>query len=648
MQKAVIYSIIAAAVVAAGVGIGLVTMSMNNVAEPSVASPQSMDNEVRIIKHLKGETEITGTPERVVTLFPTSAGDVRALGVQPAGVLYRDWVNGWLTPLGLGLSEDVINVGDSEPNLEVISQIEPDLIIAQGGTWGVTDEVYEELNKIAPTLIFNDIAIGELDELEVAKQNFMAIADALNRHDEGVAYLEKLESHYDKAAARVEEAGMDGTKFALVQAWKSGDVPNGTVFTENSFAAKVLNNIDLATEVPDPEDTSFAPTAYRTGVEGVISLIPSDTHLFVTYVAGDYDANPLESSPLWDNLNFVKEGRAHDIGNIRLFGQLIFVEMLVNNAADALTGGSETRTISHDMGETTITGTPERIVTMSQVSYGILLELGVQPVGADLWRKGSPQNPEDPVYWEQYFPGIAEEWPNVVDVGVGSEPNLEVIASLEPDLILDSDWTFGEKYDDLNSIAPTIAYFRNAELDSGITPLEQLERQTMGIADVLNRHDEGVAMVDRMNTNFAEENAKLEEAGLAGEKFLFLQIFAADSIFALTPDSRQSYTLEAIGLVNALPGGGFVEGGRIAIGLEQLAELDAPDLHVIYIYYGQDPVPTLEDNPVWNNLSFVQDGRLYTVGTPPSEPAVDIWGGPQTTIQFVDKVVEVMTGGVAQ
>jgi iron complex transport system substrate-binding protein len=170
----------------------------------------------------------------------------------------------------------------------------------------------------------------------------------------------------------------------------------------------------------------------------------------------------------------------------------------------------------------------------------------------------------------------------------------------------------------------------------------------MGIADALNRHNEGVAMVERMNSNFLEEKAKLEEAGLAGERFLFLQIFAADSIFALTPDSRQSYTLEATGLANALPGGEFVEGGRIAIGLEQLAELDAPDLHVIYIYYGQDPVPTLEGNPVWNNLSFVQDGRLYTVGTPPPEPAVDIWGGPQTTIQFVDKVVEVMTDGAAQ
>jgi ABC-type Fe3+-hydroxamate transport system substrate-binding protein len=643
MQKGALYGIIAAAVVAAGVGIAFASMSMNNTAEPVVANEQP-GNDVRVIKHVMGETEITGTPERVVTLYSVFTGDVRALGVQPAATVDKDWINGWLTPIGLPLSENVADVGiPDEPNLEVILQLEPDLIIGHGGVWGSHDEMYEELSSIAPTVILDDApAESGLDELEVGKQNFMAIADALNRHDEGAAYLQKIESQYDEAAQKIEQAGMKGTKFVLAQAYLSSDVPGAYVFTENSFSTKVLNNIGLVNEIPDPADTS--DKWYQTGMEGLTTIDKPDTHLIVTYNAGQYESNPLERSPVWGNLGFVKEGRAHDIGNTRVFGQVIFIEEIVNRVVDALTGNSsETRTISHDMGETAITGTPERIVTMSQVAYGILLELGVQPVGADLWQKGSPQNPEDPVYWEQYFPGIAEEWPGVVNVGNSGEPNLEVIASLEPDLILDSDWALGKNYDDLNAIAPTIAYFRNAELASGVTPLDQLERHTMGIADALGRHDEGVAMVERMNANYAEEKAKLEEAGLAGEKFLFLQTFAADSIFALTPDSRQSYTIEALGLENALPGEEFVEGGRIAIGLEQLAELDSPDLHVIYIYYGQDPVPTLEGNPVWDQLSFVRDGRIYTVGTPPPEPAVDIWGGPQTTIQFVDKVVEVMT-----
>ena len=207
MQKTALYGIIAAVVVVAGVGIAFAAMSMNGTpATTEAANPQSSDdNQVRVIKHAMGETEITGTTERVVALYSVQVGNVRALGVMPVGVADRDFQNELLSPIGLQLSDDVVHVGTpAEPNFETLAQLEPDLIV--GGAF--QSEIYDELSEIAPTILFREEPTEELNELEVAEQNFMAIADALNRHDEGVAYLEKLDSLYSNAAEKISQAGL--------------------------------------------------------------------------------------------------------------------------------------------------------------------------------------------------------------------------------------------------------------------------------------------------------------------------------------------------------------------------------------------------------------------------------------------------------
>lgn len=360
MHKAALYGIIAAVAVAASVGIAFAAMSMNG-SDSALQPPLQQSSDIRVIKHAMGETEIRGTPERVVVLYSIYVGDVRALGVQPVGIVDREWINGWLTPIGYQLSGDVADVGTpNEPNVEAILQLEPDLIIGLGGKWGEKHiEMYDEFSEIAPTLLFNPDPRPDLDELEVAKQNFMAIADALNRHDAGVAWLENMEAHYDEAAKKIEQAGYKGAKVILTTAYLQDDVPQMFVFTKGAFPTLLLNKLGLVNEISDPADTT--DTWYRTGMEGLSTLDCPDVHLIVSYNAGQYDTNPLERSPLWDNLEFVKNGHVHEIGNTRLFGQVLFAEDIANRVVNAMTGeqqsSSETRTITHAMGETEITVT---------------------------------------------------------------------------------------------------------------------------------------------------------------------------------------------------------------------------------------------------------------------------------------------------
>ena len=169
------------------------------------------------------------------------------------------------------------------PILKPYCSSNQNLIIGLGGVWGVHDELYEELNAIAPTIVLDDTSSRDsgIDQLVLGKQNFMTIADTLNRHDEGLAYLERLEAIYGDAPKKIELAGQNGTKFVMVQAILENDVPIAYVFTENSFTTKVLNKIGLVNEIPDPIDT--VDKWYQTGIEGLTTVDKPDTHLFFTY-----------------------------------------------------------------------------------------------------------------------------------------------------------------------------------------------------------------------------------------------------------------------------------------------------------------------------------------------------------------------------
>src|SRR5688572_14716631 len=82
-------------------------------------------------------------------------------------------------------------------------------------------------------------------------------------------------------------------------------------------------------------------------------------------------------------------------------------------------------TIEHSMGSTTIIGTPERVVILTNEGTEALLALGVTPVGAVKSFTGDP-----------WYDHIADQLKDTQVVGVESEVNVEAIAALKPDLII--------------------------------------------------------------------------------------------------------------------------------------------------------------------------------------------------------------------
>jgi iron complex transport system substrate-binding protein len=116
--------------------------------------------------------------------------------------------------------------------------------------------------------------------------------------------------------------------------------------------------------------------------------------------------------------------------------------------------GAFPRSVGHFKGSTQVPAAPGRVVVISTGQADALLTLGVVPAastrgdGADLI----------PRYLIDSFPHQADALRQVVDVGTRTEPSVEAIAAVRPDLILmnNAGSTSDALYRSLSALAPTV------------------------------------------------------------------------------------------------------------------------------------------------------------------------------------------------
>lgn len=115
------------------------------------------------------------------------------------------------------------------------------------------------------------------------------------------------------------------------------------------------------------------------------------------------------------------------------------------STAAAAPKSDEVRTIKHAMGETQIKGIPQRVVILTNEGTEALLTVGVKPVGAVKSWVGDP-----------WYDHIKADMQGVQAVGEETQPNIELIAGLKPDLIIGNKVRQEKIYDQLSKIAPTV------------------------------------------------------------------------------------------------------------------------------------------------------------------------------------------------
>lgn len=107
--------------------------------------------------------------------------------------------------------------------------------------------------------------------------------------------------------------------------------------------------------------------------------------------------------------------------------------------------GLSAREVTHAMGMTEVPDAPRRVVILTNEGTEALLHLGVVPVGAAQSWDGDP-----------WYAHLEEQLAGTQSLGTESAINLELIAALEPDLILGTKVRQEKLYDQLSAIAPTV------------------------------------------------------------------------------------------------------------------------------------------------------------------------------------------------
>ncbi|WP_230396278.1 ABC transporter substrate-binding protein [Streptomyces blattellae] len=119
--------------------------------------------------------------------------------------------------------------------------------------------------------------------------------------------------------------------------------------------------------------------------------------------------------------------------------------------SDTDVDGAFPRTVRHFEGSTTIKSEPRKIAVLSTGQLDDLLSLGIVPAAATRGDNAGLV----PDYLADTFPSYKKKLDAMTDVGTRQAPNLETLATAEPDLILVND-SLGDLYPKLSKIAPTV------------------------------------------------------------------------------------------------------------------------------------------------------------------------------------------------
>lgn len=250
-----------------------------------------------------------------------------------------------------------------------------------------------------------------------------------------------------------------------------------------------------------------------------------------------------------------------------------------------------TRTITHDLGSTEVPDQPERIVVLEQGFTQTVAELGVKPVGvAD---DNKPERfPQDTLaYIEGY-----------TSVGTRSEPNLEVIRTLQPDLIIADTSRHSNVYEELSAIAPTIV-FKNDTAN-----YTDIMKSTQAIGEALGKADETTAMLEEHQ----QQLEKLKQSINSNQSVLIIAADeeASNSFQVRTDQAFHASFLQTVGLNYALTD---AEEVSQLMTTEQLLAIDPDQLLILINEDDPSVLAGQQNNLLWNQLKAVQTGKAHEV-----------------------------------
>jgi iron complex transport system substrate-binding protein len=259
----------------------------------------------RTVNHAMGTTEIPAAPKRVVALDATFVDAAFSLDTPVAGFTRYDG-SGDELPAYLGtqrqtLGRDAKVVGSlSEPNLEAIAALRPDLIVSAKVRH---EQIYDQLSGIAPTVFSQTTGA-------TWKDNIRLLARALGKEDLAEQRISAYEHRAKVVGDEIRRAQGRNPSVSVVRFVGGGPA---RLYYRSSFVGIVLDDAGLARppsqNVSDPEKIAAEISAEKIGDAEA-------DHIFVTTYADPsgaaaQDGKRFRTNPLWGQLR----GKIHEVND---------------------------------------------------------------------------------------------------------------------------------------------------------------------------------------------------------------------------------------------------------------------------------------------------------------------------------------------
>jgi iron complex transport system substrate-binding protein len=277
-------------------------------AAPAVEESGNADSAFPVsIEHVYGTTTIDVRPERVATVAWANHEVPLALGVVPVGMSKATWgdddgdgVLPWVEDQleVLGASTPILFDETDGIDFEAVADTDPDVILAAYS--GITQEDYDTLSAIAPTIAYPDVAWGTSME-DMIRLNSAALGLA----PEGDALIDDLNTQIEAALAAHPELEEKKVLFAFID---PTDLSQVGFYTSHDTRPGFLEGIGLPTPAIVEEESANTSEFYVT-VSSELADRFADVDLFVTY--GEADGaiiDQIQADPLLSAIPAVASG----------------------------------------------------------------------------------------------------------------------------------------------------------------------------------------------------------------------------------------------------------------------------------------------------------------------------------------------------
>lgn len=246
-------------------------------------------------------------------------------------------------------------------------------------------------------------------------------------------------------------------------------------------------------------------------------------------------------------------------------------------------------TVTDARGSFTIDYMPQRVVALENSFVDALAAVRVSPVGV-----------ADDNQPERLLPEVREATGPWQSVGTRSQPSLEMIAALKPDLIIADASRHAGVYGELRKIAPTLMLQSRRE-----TYADNLKSAAI-IGEVVGKKAEMQTRLQQHQALMASYARQLPQG-----KVVQFAVARENTLYLHTPDSYAGGVIQSLGLkVPSVSATDQQESRQIS--LEQMLAIN-PDYLVVGTYAGNSIVQQWQTEPLWQALTAVQNNHVYTV-----------------------------------